>query len=271
MGAVPRIARISHHMWEEPCLSGTNGSGTVFFSGCSLGCAYCQNYAISAEGIGQEVTRRQLADAYLHLESEGAHNVNLVTAGHFLPDVVRSLEDAKNRGLSVPVVWNSSGYELPDMLRLLDGLVDIYLPDFKYWDPQTASDLSRAPDYREIAQAAVAEMVRQRGEAEFSADGLMKSGVIVRHLVLPGHKSAAREILRDLHERYGERIWISIMSQYTPLRPVPGHPELNRRVTKREYREVVDYAIGLGITQAFIQEGRTASESFIPDFSGKVL
>lgn len=261
-------ARAALHFWEEPCLSGTNGSGAVFFSGCNLRCVYCQNHEIAHGYSGRKIPASRLSDIFLELQEKGAHNVNLVTPTHFVPQIITALETAKKQGLSIPVIYNSSAYEKTDTLKKLDGLVDIYLPDLKYFDSTWSSQYSHASDYFDIAAAAIAEMVRQTGAPVF-ADGegsLMKKGVIVRHLLLPGCEKDARRILRYLHDTYKDTIYISIMNQYTPLPQVEDIPQLNRRISSREYEKIIDYAISIGIENGFIQEGETASESFIPAF-----
>ena len=264
-----RIALAAPHMWEEPPISGQNGSGTVFFSGCSLRCIYCQNHAIAVSHLGYEVTADQLIRIMFDLAEKGVHNINLVTAGHYTVQLVPVLEQARKSGLRIPFLWNSSGYELPETLRLLDGLIDIYLPDFKYIVPQTAKEYSNAPDYPEIAKAALAEMVRQCGSPQLDMQGIMQRGVQVRHLVLPGHAQESRQILWYLYQTYGNRIGYSIMNQYTPMPQMRAHPLLSRRVTEKEYDNVVRYAQQIGILNAFTQEGEAAAESFIPAFSGR--
>lgn len=267
-----KIGRAALHFWEEPCISGENGSGTVFFSGCNLGCVFCQNAELSQRMAGTEISTDKLADIFLRLESEGANNINLVTGTHFVPDIVRAAEAAKNKGLSIPFLWNSGGYEKTETLSLLDGLIDIYLPDLKYLDAGLAGTLSKAPDYPETACAAIREMVRQTGAPEFFENGIIKKGTIVRHLVLPGHVKEAKKVVSYLYETYGDNIFISIMSQFTPLCPeVLSSYGLERKLTKREYERVVDYALELGVTNAFIQEGETAKESFIPDFNAAIF
>jgi len=297
-----RVARAALHFWEEPCISGTAGSGAVFFSGCNLGCAFCQNYAISRGHVGKNITVQRLSDIFLELQGKGANNINLVTAGHFLPVVIDALEDAKNRGLSIPIVYNTSSYEKVEAIRDLDGLVDIYLPDLKYVSSRLSGDFSKAPDYFEVASKAIEEMVRQTGEPEFfvkkkaslnqqmslwesedvmdaatynecaddlmgeGREVLMKRGTIVRHLLLPGCTEDSKAVVKYLYETYGDSIFISIMNQYTPMPQVAGHPLLSRKVTDDEYNEVLDYAIDSGIENAFMQEGDVAEESFIPDF-----
>ena len=261
-----RLARAALHFWEEPCLSGTAGSGTVFFSGCSLRCIFCQNHDIACSRVGMAVSTERLAEIYLELQAQGALNINLVTADHFLPQVIASLKLAKANGLHLPIVYNCSGYQKVEALQALDGLIDIYLPDFKYLDAAPAQKYSRAANYAEIAKAALAEMVRQCPNPRFDAEGIMQSGVIVRHLLLPGQGKDTREILAYLHRTYGESIYMSIMNQYTPLPQVANIAEINCRICDDEYEAVIDYALDLGIEQAFVQEGGAAEESFIPAF-----
>ncbi|MDE5939911.1 MAG: radical SAM protein [Lachnospiraceae bacterium] len=261
-------ARAALHFWEEPCLSGTNGSGAVFFSGCNLGCVYCQNHEIAQGQSGREITVNRLSDIFLELQEKGAHNINLVTPAHFVPQIITALQTAKKQGLSIPVIYNTSAYEKTETLRMLEGLIDIYLPDLKYRDAALSGKYSHADDYFERAAAAIAEMVRQVGAPVFAdgEDSLMRRGVIVRHLLLPGCVRDSRQLLRYLHETYKNDIYVSIMNQYTPLSQVSDIPPLNRRVSAEEYRRIVDYAIRIGIENGFIQEGETATESFIPSF-----
>lgn len=355
-----RAARAALHFWEEPCISGSSGSGAVFFSGCSLSCVFCQNGPISRGRAGLSVSSEKLSEIFLSLQEQGANNINLVTAAHFAPTVAGALQCAKDRGLTIPVVWNSSGYENTETLRLLDGLVDIYLPDFKYMDPVLSGKYSHAPDYFEKASQAVAEMVRQTGapvflrkmgrrnqqdmsvdgrhpemsgDREFSAETeleqpadredplrssakfltaaeynalpeqeaensraadtpadhlssmaaapaegaddcenasaevLLQRGTIVRQLILPGCTHDAMHVTDWLYQTFGDTIYISLMSQYTPEGDLAQFPELARSVTKREYERVVDHALSIGVENAFLQEGGTAKESFIPDFT----
>lgn len=264
-----RVARAALHMWEEPCISGDEGSGAVFFSGCPLGCVYCQNREISRGERGTVISVERLAEIFLELQQQKANNINLVTAGHYLPQVREALLLAKEQGLEIPIIYNSSAYETPEALRRLDGLVDVYLPDLKYLDPELAARYSNAPDYPEIATAAIREMVRQRPRPCFDERGIMTSGVIVRHLLLPGQVREAKKIIEYLHSEYGDRIYISMMNQYTPVPTVKDEPLLGRRVTKREYERLLAYAGELGIEQGFYQEGETAKESFIPEFGGQ--
>ncbi len=292
-------ARASLHMWEEPCLSGTNGSGTVFFAGCNLKCVYCQNHEIALGAIkGRNLSVTELSQVFLRLQAAGAHNINLVTPSHYVLKIREALLKAKANGLTLPIVYNSSGYDLPETLRLLDGLVDIYMPDFKYLSPELAARYSHAADYPQVAKAALAEMFRQAGPPVFAAtplcpgtpsaasaskstsagdhepandtrvaEPLLTRGVLVRYLLLPGCLKDGKAVLEYLYTTYGCDIILSIMNQYTPQpAQLNDYPELNRRITTYEYNSLVDYALSLGIENAYIQEGKTAEESFIPDF-----
>lgn len=275
-----KVARAALHMWEEPCISGKSGSGAVFFSGCNLRCAYCQNFDIAAGAKGKEISRERLVSIFLELQEQGAANINLVTPDHYLPDIVWALTAAKRQGLHLPVVYNGSGYEKADVIAELDGIVNIFLTDFKYMDGELAGRLSHAGDYPEIAKRALEQMVRIAGAPLFDEQGMMQRGVIVRHLLLPGHKKNAKAVLKYLRETYGDDIYVSLMNQYTPMAQltlnrgkhkeleeiIQREPQLMRKVTVREYEQVVDYALSLGISNAFIQEGDVAEESFIPDF-----
>lgn len=267
-----KVARAALHYWEEPCISGTAGSGTVFFSGCTLHCVFCQNHSIASGKAGKLVTQERLSEIFLEMQEKGANNINLVTPGHFAPQIAEALKRAKEQGMTLPVVYNTGGYEHVDTIRRMEGLVDIYLPDFKYMDDALGFQYSHVRDYSKTAKAAIAEMVRQTGEAVFEGgdeDGLMKRGTIVRHLVLPGCVEDSKAVIRYLYEAYGNRIYISMMNQFTPMPALADYPELNRKVTKEEYEEIVDYAISLGVECGFIQEGETAEESFIPAFDGE--
>lgn len=266
----PRAARAALHMWEEPCISGEEGSGTVFFCGCTLGCVYCQNSRISDGGdAGKPVTTERLAEIYLELQAKKANNINLVTPTMFSPHVIASVRLARENGLTLPVVYNTSGYETAERIRALRGTVDIWLPDFKYPDPDTSARYSAARDYPEVAKTALREMVSMTGKAEFDPRGIMKKGIIVRHLLLPGKLAESKKVVEYLFSEYGNDITYSLMSQYTPMRTLDRekYPELARRVTTYEYTKLIDHALSLGITNAFMQDGRPASESFIPEFS----
>ncbi len=260
-----RVARASLHMWEEPCISGANGSGTVFFSGCPLQCVFCQNKSIAQGRKGIELTLEELVRVFLLLQEKGAENINLVTPTQYVPQLAVVLERAKGQGLRLPIVYNTGSYETVETLRRLDGLVDIYLPDLKYRSAERAARYSNAQDYFEAASAAIAEMVRQTGKPVFDG-GTLQRGVIVRHLVMPQGVRDAKAVIGYLYHTYGSDIYISILNQYTPSGELMAFPEINRRLTQREYGRVVDYAIEIGVENAFIQEQGTASESFIPDF-----
>ena len=264
-----KVARAALHFWEEPCISGDAGSGAVFFSGCPLHCVFCQNENIANGTVGKEISLERLVDIFLELQEKRANNINLVTPGHFVPQIVKALDQARKEGLTLPVVYNTSSYETVDTIKRLEGYVDIYLPDFKYMSPVLSKKYSHAPDYAEVAKAAIAEMVRQTGKAVFvngDEDNLILRGTIVRHLTLPGCMEDSMQILKYLHETYGDTIYISIMNQFTPLSNLEKYPELNRKITDEEYETLVDYAIEIGIENGFIQEGDPAEESFIPAF-----
>lgn len=290
-----KLARAALHYWEEPCISGTKGSGAVFFSGCSLHCVYCQNEEIAQGVSGLEVEDERLAEIFLELQEKEANNINLVTPGQFLPHVIKAVESARRQGLRLPIVYNTSGYEEVEAIRALDGIVDVYLPDFKYMDGMVAQKYSKAFDYPVKVKAVIAEMVRQQPNCLFYKEGdafsrerilkgnrgmlyehgiyrehdddlLIGKGVIVRHLLLPGQLAGAKQIVQYLYEEYKDGIYQSLMSQYTPLKHVEKYPELNRKVPREEYDELVNYAIDLGLNCGFIQEEDVASESFIPHF-----
>ena len=262
-----KISRAALHMWEEPCISADKGSGTVFFSGCNMKCVFCQNKDISHDGFGKEITVEHLADIMLRLQSEGALNINLVTPTHYTLQIIEAVKIARQKGLSLPIVCNTSGYENVRTVKLLKDTVDVWLPDFKYIDNEKAVRYSNAPGYAEIAKRALDEMVSQQGECVFDKDGVIQKGVIVRHLVMPGGVGDAKKITRYLHRRYGDKIYISLMSQYTPCTDLSLYPEIDRKVTAAEYDEVVDFAVDIGVENGFIQDGERASESFIPPFN----
>lgn len=264
-----RVARAALHYWEEPCISGEKGSGAVFFSGCSLHCVFCQNREISDGKAGKIISKERLRDIFLELKAKGANNINLVTPGQYIPDIVWAVSDARRYGMELPIVYNTSGYENADELKQLEGIVDVYLPDFKYMDSALSAKYSRAKDYPSVAKQAISEMVRQQpGVVIDDATGLIQKGVIVRQLLLPGHVNDAKAILKYLHDTYQDSIYISMMSQFTPI-ALKDYPEINRTVTRREYERLIDYAIKIGITNAFIQEGNVAKDSFIPAFDGE--
>lgn len=261
-----KVARAALHYWEEPCISGKRGSGAVFFSGCSLHCVFCQNREISDGKEGKVISKERLSDIFMELEGKGANNINLVTPGQYIPDIVWAVNDAKSRGMKLPIIYNTSGYENVTELKLLEGIVDVYLPDFKYMDSTLSAMYSRAKDYPSVAKQALSEMVRQQPDVVIDdATGLIQKGVIVRQLLLPGHVNDAKVVLKYLYDTYHDHVYISMMSQFTPI-ALKDYPEINRTVTRREYERLVDYALEIGITNAFIQEGDVAKDSFIPAF-----
>lgn len=263
-GASLNVTRAALHRWEEPCISGTDGSGTVFFRGCSLKCIYCQNYSIAHNNGGKELSLEDLTNAFLNLQKTGAHNINLVTPTHFVPHIIEGVRSAREKGLVIPVVYNTSGYERKETIALLKETVDVFLTDFKYITPSTAKTYSNAESYVNHAKAALNEMVRI-APSPVIENGIMKKGVIVRVLLLPDHLIETKMIVKYLHETYGDNVFISLMNQYTPIRK-HKYENLNRTVTDYEYKSLIDYAAHLGITNAFIQHGDTAKESFIPKF-----
>lgn len=261
-----KVARAALHYWEEPCISGKRGSGAVFFSGCSLHCVFCQNREISDGKAGKVISKERLSDIFIELAGKGANNINLVTPGQYIPDIVWAVNDAKSRGMKLPIIYNTSGYENVTELKLLEGIVDVYLPDFKYMDSTLSAMYSRAKDYPSVAKQALSEMVRQQPDVVIDdATGLIQKGVIVRQLLLPGHVNDAKAVLKYLYDTYHDHVYISMMSQFTPI-ALKDYPEINRTVTKREYERLVNYALEIGITNAFIQEGDVAKDSFIPAF-----
>ena len=261
-----KVARSALHYFEEPSISGTNGSGTIFFSNCNLKCCYCQNKEISTDGFGKEVSIERLAMMMLELEERGANNINLVTPTHYVPSIIEAIKIAKSKGLSIPIVYNTSGYESVETLKLLDGYIDIYLTDFKYFDNKLGKDLSKCSNYFEVTCKALDEMYRQTGKNSFNKDGLMTKGIIVRCLVLPTKSDDTKKIINYLYKKYQDNIYLSIMNQYTPVNYIKEYPFLNKTVSEDEYNDIIDYAIDLGIKNAYMQEGGTCSESFIPSF-----
>lgn len=258
-----KVARSALHFWEEPCISGTRGSGTVFFSGCSLKCVFCQNYEISREGFGKEISEERLIEIFRELEEQGAHNINLVNPTHYTSQLAGTLKKYKP---AVPVVFNTGGYDRVESLEKMDGLADIYLTDIKYVSPSVSKKYSRAEDYFDIASKATLEMLRQTGEAVFDGEGIMQKGIIVRHLVLPGNISQAMRVLDWVKENLPQNTVISIMSQYTPCGDLSQYPTINRRLGEREYNMVLEYADKLGLENAYIQELDSSTTEYIPDF-----
>jgi len=256
------------HFWEEPCISGEEGSGTIFFSGCNLGCVYCQNREIAAGVRGKEISVERLAEIFLELQDKGANNINLVTPSHYYVQIKEALLLVKDK-LKIPVIANTSSYDSVEVLQDMEGLIDIYLADYKYMSRELAKMYSHAEDYPQVAAAALIEMYRQVGEPEFDERGIMKKGMIIRHLLLPGCTEDSKAVIKYLYDTFRDSVFISIMNQFTPLSGIEKYPELNRKITEEEYEEIVDFAIELGIENGFVQEGETAEESFIPAFDGE--
>ena len=263
-----KIAKAYLHMWEEPPITGKNGSGTIFFSNCNLRCMYCQNYYISEEGNGVEISIERFSEVCLDLQNRGATNINLVTPTHYLPLIIDGIKLAKKKGLKIPIVYNSSGYERKEIIELLDDVIDVYLPDFKYYDDEYAYKYSKCKDYFKYASESLEEMVKQKGKCVFDKEGNIVSGVIVRHLIIPDREEDSKKILNYLHKKYKNKIYISIMNQYTPVRKCK-YDELNNTVKEDKYDEIIDYAWNIGIRNAFIQDGETQSDSFIPKWDFK--
>lgn len=262
--AEPIVARAALHNWEEPIISGKNGSGAIFFSGCSLGCVFCQNREISDGSIGKKISENELSELMLNLEASGAHNINLVTPTHFVPSIKRAIILAKEKGLSVPIVYNTGSFDSIEALRELAGLVDIYMPDLKYYRADSAKKYSNAPEYPDVAKRVIEQAYLQTGEPVIDSNGMMRRGVIARILLLPGAVAEAKLSLKHLYETYGDKIYISLMSQYTPMPKMA--PPLDRRVTREEYRQLISYAERLGVKNCFIQDIGSAKESYIPSF-----
>lgn len=261
-----KIGRADLYYYEEPSISGTKGSGTIFFTYCNLRCVYCQNYEISKFHVGHEISIDEFSDICLKLQEKGAENINLVTPTHYIPLIKDGLILAKKRGLKIPIVYNTSSYEKVDSLKLLDGLIDIYLPDLKYYDDEYAIKYSNANNYFKIATDAIKEMYNQVGKNKFNKSGMMQKGIIVRHLMLPDHLEDSKKIIKYLYDTYQDNIYISIMNQYTPVKTVKNIPNLNKKVSDTDYDTLINYACDLGIKNAYMQVGETQKESFIPEF-----
>ena len=266
-GLLPRVALASLHRWEEPCISGTRGSGAVFFAGCNLACSYCQNQRISQQDHGVSVSLERLAEIFLTQQNDGAHNLNLVTPTPYAPQIIAALDLARQSGFSLPVVYNTSAYESAETIQALQGWVDIYLPDLKYVSERLSLSLSQAPDYFFHAMNAIDLMRTQVGPAEFDRDGLLRRGLLIRHLALPGQAEDSRLVLSAIHDWFGNETWFSLMNQYTPPASPQPLPELNHRLSATEYDALIDYALSLGLENGFVQDDGSASEKFIPDFN----
>ena len=263
-----KIARADLHHWEEPCISGIYGSGTIFFSNCNLSCVFCQNHQISQEGFGESISTARLSEIFLELQNKKAHNINLVTPTHYVPQIIEALDMAKKKGLIIPIVYNTNSIDSLETIKLLDGYIDIYLPDFKYYSDKFSLKYSNISNYSENVLSIISEMVRQVGEPKFSNSGLMLKGVIVRHLLLPGLLFDSKKVIDSIYNTFHNRVFISLMNQYTPSYKSTDYPEINKLLNPKVYDSLVDYAINLGVKNGFIQDSSSASEVFIPDFNG---
>ncbi|MBE6067691.1 MAG: radical SAM protein [Clostridium lundense] len=262
----PKVARVSLHHFEEPCISGTNGSGTVFFSECNLSCVFCQNHSISENHVGKEISIKRLSEIFLEQQKNGAHNINLVTPTHYVPQIIEALDIAKANGLCIPIIYNTSSYENLETIKSLKGYIDIYLPDLKYYNDKFAIKYSNAPNYFKYASLAIEEMVNQTGKCQFDENGIIKKGVIIRHMMLPGLLFDSKKIIDYIYNKFKDLVYVSIMNQYTPLNKAKDYPEINKPVNPKIYESFIDYCISIGITQGFIQEEGTVKESFVPEF-----
>lgn len=266
-GTNVKIAKVSLHKWEEPCISGNRGSGTIFFCHCNLKCVFCQNYSISAGNVGKEISIERLSDIFLEQQNRGAHNINLVTPTHYIPQIIQALDIAKSKGLALPILFNTNSYQTTEALKILKGYVDVYLPDLKYFSDKYAVRYSNAPDYFAFASKAIMEMYSQVGNPVFNRDGLIVKGVIIRHLMLPGLLFDSKKIIDYIYNTYGNSVYISIMNQYTPMYHAYKFPEINKPLNPGHYDSLINYCISLGIKNAFIQENGTCSRNFVPDFN----
>lgn len=262
-----KIARASLHYWEEPCISGANGSGTIFFSNCNLKCIFCQNYEISTENIGTEISIEKFANICLDLQNKNALNINLVTPTIYVPLIIEGIKLAKEKGLNIPIIYNTSGYETKETIKMLNQTIDIYMPDLKYYSDFYAIKYSNAKNYFKYAKEAIEEMYKQVGKPIYK-NNILTKGVIIRHLLLPGLKEDSKRIIKYIHETYKDNVIISIMNQYTNIQPLK-YQNLNRTLSENEYNEIINYAYDLGIRNAYIQEGKTQKKSFIPDFKNQ--
>ncbi len=263
-----KVARAFLHMWEEPCISGTNGSGTIFFSGCNLKCIYCQNYHISQDNFGKIITIERLKEIFIELQQKGAHNINLVNPSHYTQPIRQAVAELKSEDkLKIPVVYNSNGYETADTLKTMEGLVNVYLPDIKYFSEETSLQYSKAKDYPEVSRRAVLEMYRQVGSPVLDDAGIIRKGLIIRHLILPGHTKESINVLNWISDNLPKSVYVSLMSQYTPFYRAEKHAEINRPITRREYEKVVDHLYKLGLEEGYVQERQSADTQYIPDFN----
>lgn len=265
-GASVKLAKAYGHMWEEPCISGTKGSGTVFFSNCNLRCVFCQNHDISQESTGREVSIQRLSEIFLEQQERGFHNINLVNPTHYAPQIIEAIKISKSKGLTIPIVYNSNGYETTDTIDDLEGFIDIYIPDFKYFNDKYAIKYSNAPDYFNIASACISRMVEQTGPCKFDEQGIMTRGVIIRHLMLPGLLFDSKKVVDYIYKSFGDDVYLSLMNQYTPMFHAKDYPEINKRLNPGHYDSLIDHCLEIGYKNAFIQESGTDTTDFVPDF-----
>lgn len=261
-----KIAKASLHYWEEPCISGSSGSGAIFFSHCNLKCVFCQNHPVSQQGFGKEVSVERLSGIFLELAEKGAHNINLVTPAHYVPQIIGSLNTARQKGLSIPVIYNTNAYENVETIKLLKGHIDVYLPDLKYFNDKYAQRYSGAAEYFAGAAKVVEEMVSQLGEVRFNKEGLIQRGVIIRHLMLPGLLFDSKKLIDYIYGTFGDSVYLSLMNQYTPMHRAAEYDEINKLLNPKHYEGLIDYCMSIGVKNAFIQEGGAASKEYVPPF-----
>ena len=264
-----KIARADLHFWEEPCISGAKGSGTVFFSNCNLKCVFCQNHKISQNGFGKQVTIERLAEIFIELQNKGANNINLVTPTHYVPLIIESIKIAKSKGLILPIVYNTNSTDTLETIKALNGYIDIYLPDFKYFDDKYSIKYSKIKGYSKNVIEIISEMIKQVGEPVFDENNIMKKGVIVGHLMLPGLLFDSKKVIDSIYNNFGDHVFISLMNQYTPLYNAKDYPEINKSVNPKLYDSLINYALSIGVKNGFIQGGGTDTEEFVPDFNNK--
>ena len=267
--SIIKVARAALHFWEEPCISGKNGSGTVFFSNCNMRCVFCQNSNISYEGLGKEINIERLSEIFLELQFKGANNINLVTPTHFVPQIIKALDIAKLKGLKLPIIYNTNGYDSLETIKLLSGYIDVYLPDFKYFNDNYSIKYSNASGYRENIIIILKEMLRQVGIPLFNDNGFIEKGVIIRHLMIPGLLFDSKKIIDLIFKTFGNTIYVSIMNQYTPMHKAFNFIEINKTLNPKHYDSLIDYAINLGVENGFMQESGTDSTIYIPSFKNE--
>ncbi|WP_371876616.1 radical SAM protein [Clostridium zeae] len=264
-----KVARAALHFWEEPCVSGEEGSGTVFFSHCNLSCVFCQNHEISQEHNGKEISIERLSTIFLDLQENNANNINLVTPTHYVPQIIEALRISKNNGLTIPILYNTNGYDTVETIKALNGYIDVYLPDYKYFNEKYALKYSTAKEYVENINSLIGEMLKQVGTPKFDERGIISKGVIVRHLMLPGLLFDSKKVIDDIYRTFGDSLYISIMNQYTPMHKTANYPEINKILNPKHYDSLIDYALSIGVKNGFIQDSGTSSKSFVPSFKNE--